>query len=189
MALIKGATRSATVTALEDGVVFTLDKDTYNLYVREISSNKREQYKDFLEDIDILKPLYPYNKQTLCDVLVAETYEDGEAVIHEGDKGDRMFIVEEGYAEAFKRLPSDEGPLSQKLVKEYGPKEYFGELAIWKKAPRACTIVARGQLKLLSIDIGTFRKLLPEIEEDIQRNSENMYQPVYKSESPRALSP
>ena len=133
--------------------------------------------------------MYPYNKQTLCDVLVAETYEDGEIVVHEGDKGDRMFLIEEGQAEAFKLLPNGEGGLAQQLVREYGPKDFFGEMAIWKKAPRACTIVARGQLKLLSIDIGTFRKLLPDIEEDLSRHAQDEYNPVYVAQSPKTQSP
>lgn len=189
VALINNDTRSATVTALEDGILFTLDKDTYNLNVREISTYKREQYREFVDDVSFLRTLYPYNKQTLCDVLVPETYEDGEVVVHEGDKGDRMLIVEDGYADAFKLLPNDEGEVVQKIIKEYGPKDYFGEMAIWLKAPRACTIVARGQLKLLSIDIGTFRKMLPDIEDDIRRNSEEMYQPLHVAQSPKNRSP
>jgi len=55
----------------------------------------------------------------------------------------------------------------------YKPGDYFGELALLKNAPRAATVVARSDLKLASIDRGSFMRLLGPLDAILQRNMGN----------------
>lgn len=191
VALIRGSARTATVTAMTDGVLFTLDKDIYNTLVRDVSIRKRQMYSDFLDTFGFLQSLYKYNKDTLCDVLVEETFEEGDIIVQEGEKGDRMFLIVEGEVKVFKLLPDEDsyGGLKSMNIANYGPGEYFGELAIWKKMPRACSVIAGTTVNLLSIDIGTFRKLLKDIEDDLEREVHDRYNPLYSAVSPKTMSP
>jgi len=176
---------------MTDGVLFTLDKDIYNTLVRDVSIRKRQMYSDFLNTFGFLQSLYKYNKDTLCDVLVEETFEEGDIIVQEGEKGDRMFLIVEGEVKVFKLLPDEDsyGGLKSMNIANYGPGEYFGELAIWKKMPRACSVIAGTTVNLLSIDIGTFRKLLKDIEDDLEREVHDRYNPLYSAVSPKTMSP
>jgi len=60
----------------------------------------------------------------------------GEAIIHEGDQGDTMYILEEGGCSAY---------VLGKRVKKYDRTgDIFGELALLNDEPRKATIVADG---------------------------------------------
>ena len=62
---------------------------------------------------------------------------------------------------------------SAQNVKDYGSYDYFGELALLKGEPRAATIIADTDCKLLSLDRMAFKRLLGLLENKLQRNSEN----------------
>ena len=59
-------------------------------------------------------------------------------MIKEGDKGDLLYVVEEGKLDCFKLIDGE-----QKTIKQYEPGEAFGELALLYNAPRAATIIAK----------------------------------------------
>ena len=52
-------------------------------------------------------------------------------MIKEGDKGDLLYVVEDGKLDCFKLIEGE-----QKKIKEYEPGEAFGELALLYNAPR-----------------------------------------------------
>lgn len=53
---------------------------------------------------------------------------------------------------------------------QYKVGDYFGELALLKNEPRAATIIAKTECKVLSIDRRTFKGLLGPLEEMLKRN-------------------
>ncbi len=57
-------------------------------------------------------------------------------------------------------------------VKDYQKGSYFGELALIKNEPRAASIIAITDCKLLSLDRLSFKRLLGPIENMLKRNSE-----------------
>lgn len=163
--------RAASIVASEKSLLFKLDKTTFTDYVKESSIGKRQKYEKLLSSIPILSRLYVYDRQSLCDVLVEETFPDGHIITKTGDKGDRMYIVGEGRALLFKMVETEQGWESI-IVHEYGPGEYFGEYSLWKKVARTSTVIAKGEVKAVSIDKGTFRRLLKTIEYDVSINSD-----------------
>ena len=83
--------------------------------------------------------------------------------------GDIFYMVEEGEAEATITNEAGKPPVT---VKNYKVGDYFGELALIKGEPRAANIVAKSNLKLVSLDRGSFKRLLGPIEELLKRNAE-----------------
>ena len=83
--------------------------------------------------------------------------------------GDVFYIIEDGEAVATKTKEPGKSP---EEVKSYGKADYFGELALIKGEPRAANIVATSNLRLISLDRDSFRRLIGPLEEILKRNSD-----------------
>jgi flavin-dependent dehydrogenase/uncharacterized small protein (DUF1192 family) len=89
---------------------------------------------------------------------LGKTYQDGEIIIRQGEKGDCMYVIQEGFVEVM----VDSGD-QQVQLRTLGKDEFFGEMAIFEHAVRTATVRARGPVRLLSVD---HRNLLQRIHED-----------------------
>jgi cAMP-dependent protein kinase regulator len=101
--------------------------------------------------------------------LKSATFHEGDYVIREGELGDVFYIIEDGEAVATK---SCEPGKPAETVKSYKKGDYFGELALIKGEPRAANIVATSNLKVISLDRDSFKRLFGPIEEILKRNSD-----------------
>ena len=57
-------------------------------------------------------------------------------------------------------------------VKTYKAGDYFGELALIKGDPRAANVIATSDLRVISLDRNSFKRLLGPIEDILKRNSD-----------------
>lgn len=119
------APRAATITALSDCSLISLDRATFNHIVKDAAMKKRERYEEFLKNVKILSGMDSYERSKLADAVKAEQYKNSEYIIKEGDNGDVFYFVEEGKAIATKVIDGTE-----KEVMSYEPGQYFGELAL-----------------------------------------------------------
>ena len=131
---------------------------------------KREKYENTLKKVEILKSIDPYELGQICDAIKTVNYKKGDSIIKQDEQGDVFFILDEGHCHAEKIF--EKGKAAQR-VKEYEPCDYFGELALLKGEPRAASIIADTDCKLLSLDRMAFKRLLGPLEKILQRNSEN----------------
>merc|ERR1712194_318806 len=111
----------------------------------------RSRYDTFLSKVPLLASMDAYERAQLADALKCETFAAGQTIVSQGEAGHKFYIVEEGEASATK------GGVQ---VMTYNPGDYFGELALIRNQPRAATVVCKGPSKLLSIDSGSFKRLL-----------------------------
>jgi hypothetical protein len=77
----------------------------------------------------------------------------GETIVRQGGPADRFFIVVEGEAEV---LGDGEGQATAPL----SAGQLFGEVAVMRDSPRAATVRAKTDTKLLALDRETFRDLV-----------------------------
>jgi len=82
-------------------------------------------------------------------------YKDGEIVIKQGTVGDCVYVIQEG-----KVAVIDETEGQERKIAELGDKEFFGEMALFEKDVRSCTIKAIGEAKILTLDKKNFYKTI-----------------------------
>ena len=170
LAFLYNAPRAATIRAKTDSILWALDRECFNNIVKDAAMKKRERYESTLKKVEILKSIDPYELGQICDALKACNYKKGDNIIKQGEQGNVFYILDEGHCHAEKVF--EKGKPAQR-VKEYNPCDYFGELALLKGEPRAASIYADTDCKLLSRDRLAFKRLLGPLEKILQRNSEN----------------
>lgn len=84
-------------------------------------------------------------------------YRDGELIVREGDKGDCMYVVQEGEVEVF--VGRDGEPVRLAVR---GVGEFFGEMAIFENEVRSASVRALGGARVLTIDRRNLMKRLHE---------------------------
>jgi CRP/FNR family cyclic AMP-dependent transcriptional regulator len=74
-------------------------------------------------------------------------YKNGEIVIKQGTTGDCFYVIQEGKVEVI-----DESGDSEVVVAELGETDFFGEMGLFEKDVRSCTVRAIGDAKILTMD-------------------------------------
>jgi MFS family permease len=95
-----------------------------------------------LREVPMFAPLPLVVIEQLALEVEQHSYRDGEAVMREGEPGDRFYIVTEGSAAV-----SVAGVARPAL----GPGDGFGEIALLRGVPRTATVTAAGPLRALSL--------------------------------------
>ena len=78
-------------------------------------------------------------------------YAHGDIIIKQGETGDCLYVIKEGRVEVFVEAMGNETK-----VAELGEKDFFGEMGLFEKDVRSCTVRAMGDTKLLTIDKQNF---------------------------------
>jgi CRP/FNR family transcriptional regulator len=82
---------------------------------------------------------------------LGKIYKDGEVIVHQGDVGDCMYVIQSGKVEVVKEMAGIERKLS--MLSEGG---IFGEMALLDKEVRSATVRALGEVRILTVDKKTF---------------------------------
>jgi len=170
LALLYNAPRAATIQAVENSVLFALDRETFNHIVKDSTMKKREEYEKFLQSLELLSNMDAYERSKIADAAKRVKIPAGEYIVKQGEKGDTFYFIEEGEAYATKSVSADE---PAKEVFQYVPGSYFGELALLKDVPRQANVIAKTDLKLVALDRMSFKRLLGPLEIILERNFKN----------------
>lgn len=87
------------------------------------------------------------------DKKLGHLYRDGEIVIKQGTLGTCLYVIQEGKAEVIKEQDGREIKMAV-----LGETEFFGEMGLFEKDVRSCTVKALGDAKILTIDKRNFYK-------------------------------
>jgi CRP-like cAMP-binding protein len=82
-------------------------------------------------------------------------YKNGETVIRQGDHGDCLYVIQEGKVEII-----DETGDREIRLAELGETEFFGEMGLFERDVRSCTVRALGDAKIMTIDKRNFYKTI-----------------------------
>jgi MFS family permease len=100
-----------------------------------------------LRGVPFLAPLPAPTVEHLAGSLAAVDVEAGATVFHEGDPGDRFYVVEQGEVEV---------RAGGRLLRTLGPGDFFGEIALVRDVPRTATVTASTSSSLLALEAPEF---------------------------------
>ncbi|QRW20286.1 cAMP-dependent protein kinase inhibitor [Rhizoctonia solani] len=123
LALMYNAPRAATIVAIEPSTLWALDRMSFRSIILSVANRKRKMYERFLATVPLLETLDASERSRIADVLEPRTYNEGDSVWR-------------------KRVKGEDGELRDDVVMKYGPGDFFGELALLHRAPRAATVRA-----------------------------------------------
>ncbi len=108
-----------------------------------------------LERIPIFAGLATAGLALLRSEAEERRFMEGEAIVREGESGNRMFLIAAGGARVVKRR--DDG--REVVLAELGAFDFFGEMCILETLPRSATVLARGDCTVISLKAGAFLRL------------------------------
>jgi cAMP-dependent protein kinase regulator len=126
LALMYGHPRAATVVAVEPSTLWSLDRITFRTIILKAAHRRRTMYEQFLSSVTLLSSLEPEERSKVADALVSRVYQDGEAVVRQGEPGNAFFFVEEGEAVVTKTTTGPSGEPREIEVMRYKKGDYFG---------------------------------------------------------------
>jgi CRP-like cAMP-binding protein len=121
-----------------------------------------------LNTSELLKNVYLFNDlskpelERILGLAYDKEFGKEEAVFHEGEIGDALFIVMEGQIRISTMVPG----VGEEALAVLKPGAYFGEMALIDDFPRSASAIAHeGPVKLLAIYKRDFKKLMAEDKE------------------------
>lgn len=82
-------------------------------------------------------------------------YKNDEIIIKQGDVGNCLYVIQDGKVGIFHE--NSEGEIK---LAELGQGEFFGEMGLFEKDVRSCTVRSMGESKILTIDKKSFYKTI-----------------------------
>jgi len=98
LSLLYDVPRAASITAIDECVLYKLDRDTFNNIVKGAAIKRRDMYDEFLKKVPLLENLGSYEWVMLTDSFVQQKFKWGDYIIKEGDIGEDFYFVVEGEA-------------------------------------------------------------------------------------------
>jgi len=164
LALLHDAPRSATVIATQASEVWCLDRETFRRLLVQSSQEHFQERCAFLRRCDIFRGLDEEKIAALAEVLEEEDFVADEAIITQGDRDNKMYMIRKG--EAVACIKGDRGEVE---VMRYGQGGYFGEIALLHNVPRKASVYSLGPSTCFYIAQDTFHRLLGYLQDDIKR--------------------
>jgi CRP/FNR family cyclic AMP-dependent transcriptional regulator len=88
---------------------------------------------------------------------LGKVYKDGELIVRQGEKGDCMYVIQEGKVEVFQHKDNKDVHLA--FLNE---GDFFGEMAIFEKEERSASVRAVDEARILTIDQKNFLRRIHE---------------------------
>ncbi len=90
-------------------------------------------------------------RMCMDEAVLGREYSDGDVICRQGERGDRMYVIQAGRA----AVVHEEGGV-EAVVGELGAGDIFGEMAIFDRQPRSATVRANGKTRVLTLDKRAF---------------------------------
>jgi CRP/FNR family transcriptional regulator, cyclic AMP receptor protein len=109
-----------------------------------------------LSRVPIFKRLEPQELEHLAEEIDQVNYSAGETIFHENDRGDALYVLEEGSV----RIWVYDEDVQQVTLAELKPGDFFGELAVLDQGERSSSATAITDVHLHRLSSEDFQKFL-----------------------------
>ncbi len=117
-----------------------------------------EETVGLLHSVPVFSALGPEELQQVALLAVPRQFEAGEVVFREGDQSDTCYVIRSGRVRAI-REHADGRTIT---LANFGPGDFFGELAMFDDERRSATVEALDRTEVVGILGGDMRRLLRE---------------------------
>lgn len=160
LALLADAPRNATCRALIPTQTVALSRRDFERLVKDRFALREKldrsiNHADLLRRIPLFDELDGRQIQQLATELRSQEVEAGFDLIRQGEEGGAFYIIEAGRMEV-----SVGEPGSERVVRELGPGEYVGEVALLHKVPRTATVRALTPGRVLVLGKESFNRFV-----------------------------
>jgi CRP/FNR family cyclic AMP-dependent transcriptional regulator len=111
---------------------------------------------DALRGLEIFKSLTDDELNRVGEICVRKDYTPGEYIFHEGEPGNRLFIVLDGEVRISRQIPGA-GEEALAVLKRGA---LFGEMSVFDRSERSTDAIANTTTRLLTISRPEFEMLL-----------------------------
>ena len=105
-------------------------------------------FDNALPKSSLFEELNAEERDAVVREMTLETYNEGDLIISEGDKGKSLYIVASGEVNVYTQNPRGEDVFLAKLAEG----DFFGEVSLLTGKPRTATITAVTRTELLRLD-------------------------------------
>jgi CRP/FNR family cyclic AMP-dependent transcriptional regulator len=115
-----------------------------------------KEITEVLKNISWFRGLKNRQLENIAKRMVERKYKAGAEIVTQGKGGEGFFLIVTGKAQAIRTRLDGE----QVVVNEFGPGDFFGELALLDDGPRTATILANEDTNCLVLVRWEFLSLL-----------------------------
>jgi len=145
--LDRGAHDNVTVIMLEAMKGATDIQTTKSMEAQSLAAKKLET----LKKIPLFSDLNFQQLMKVLETIEVKSFNAGDLIIKEGEKGQEMYIVLSGKMQVFRE---------NVVLNNLAPGAYFGEMALIDDAPRSATVKAMEKTKVIILEKKKFFTLL-----------------------------
>jgi len=87
--------------------------------------------------------------------ILGTDYKHGDIIIKKGTLGNCLYVIQQGTVEVV-----DEKNGVEIKIAELSEPDFFGEMSLFEKDVRSCTVRALGDVKILTVDKKNFYKTI-----------------------------
>jgi CRP/FNR family cyclic AMP-dependent transcriptional regulator len=87
--------------------------------------------------------------------MTGKVYQKGDVIVRQSEVGECMYVISSGKAEVLIKKGS-----KQVRIATLGPRDFFGEMAVFDREKRSATVRAVSELQVIVIDKKTFEKTI-----------------------------
>lgn len=160
LAILYNCTRTATIKALTDTKVWTLDRASFQAIMMNTGIVRQSQYLKFLRSVPEFKCLDKKEILKIADVLQEDYYSKGEYILRQGSTGDTFFIINAGTVRVTHQS-SPGGP--ETTIRDLSTGAFFGEKALLGDSIRTANILATSNVSCLTLDKDHFDQLIGDL--------------------------
>ena len=141
----------------------------------EKTNEQRQRIVEVINKCFMFSPLDKMEREVLILAFEERKFSPGFDVIVQGDDGNELFVVDSGELACSKRFGQDK---EARFIKNYGPGDAFGELALLYNVPRAASIKATTESICWVLDRDCFNNIVKEAARKKRETYENFLSQV-----------
>lgn len=170
LALMYGSPRAATIRAKEDCKLWSIDRRAFRGITGQHKLRETERHLQFLRKVKIGDKilgdvLHTSDIDAMALATQKDTFNKGDVIVREGERGDIFYLIESGSVDVFKKDSGD------KPIATLESGQFFGEKALLTEDVRQATCIATTDVKCLFLMRQDFNLMLGDLQDLLDGNA------------------